>query len=236
VRRSVLLLAALALGGCETTAEKSAQLEREAKRFAVKSQGISIAKPSAFVKVLSAQVVHGSQSTAAVVTLRNTGPSAVRDVPIEITVRGSRGNVLFQNNTAGLEAALTSVALLKPGAQTIWIDDQVQTAEAPSGVTAEVGEGAGAPSHVPQLLVDSIAPAEGAGGVPAATGTVHNESTVAQRNLVIYAVALRGGKIVGAGRALLPELASHGSSKVEVYFAGQIKGAQIQMSAAPTSF
>ena len=50
-----------------------------------------------------------------------------------ITVRDTRGKALFKNDATGLEAALTSVALLPAGGQTVWIDDQV---EASGGVPA----------------------------------------------------------------------------------------------------
>ena len=235
MRWGALVLAALLLTGCESTQEKSAQLEKAAHHVHLADKGLSITRQSAYVKVLDAQVIHSSQATAAVITLRNSGPSALRDVPIAITVRGAHGNVLFENNAGGIEAALTSVALLQPGAQTVWVDDQVQAAEPPSAVSALVGEGSSV-SQIPQLSVSAITSVEGAGGVPAATGLVHNQSTVTQRNLVVYGVARRAGKIVGAGRAIVPELATHQSDKVEIYFTGQTKGAQLQMNAPPTTF
>lgn len=235
MRYAALVLAALLLAGCETTQEKSAQLERTAKHRIAAQQTLSITKPSVYVKVLGAQILHDSGGTAAVLTLRNSGPKPLSDVPIAITVHASNGKVIFQNNAPGLESALTSVALLEPGAQTIWIDDQVQVSEAPGGVSTVIGEGSAVSSPPPRLSVSNIASVEGAGGVPAAAGTVHNESAVAQRSLVVYGVARRGGRIVGAGRGILPELAPHQSSKVEIYFAGQIQGAKLEMSAPPST-
>jgi hypothetical protein len=230
-------LAALALSGCKSSQEKSAQLEREAKRHTHQSQeAFTITKLSMYVKVLGAQILQDSGGTAAVLTLRNSGPKPLSDVPVAITVHGGHGNVLFQNNAPGLEPALTSVALLEPGAQTIWIDDQVQASETPSSVSAVIGEGSAVSSPVPRLSVSGVASVEGAGGVPAAAGTVHNESTVAQRSLVVYGVARRGEHIVGAGRGILPELAPHQSSRVEIYFSGQTQGAKLEMSAPPTTF
>jgi hypothetical protein len=52
---------------------------------------------------------------------------------------------------------------------------------------------------------------------------------------VVYGIAKRDGKILGAGRAVIPELAAHGSSKFEVFFVGEISGAQLQMTAPPTT-
>jgi hypothetical protein len=234
---AALLLCALALGGCETTAEKSAQLEHAAKHVSLGSeQELTITKPSAYVKVVATQVLHSGEQTAAVVTLRNRSTHTVRDAPIAITVRGANGSVLFKNNAPGLEAALSKVALLPAGAQTTWIDDQVQTTKAPASATAVVGEGARASASIPQLRVGGIHTIEDPASGPGAAGTVTNRSAVTQDNLVLYALARRDGRIVAAGRAVLPEVPAHGSSPFEVFFVGDAKGAQLQVSAPPSTF
>jgi hypothetical protein len=234
-----LFLVTLALGGCESTAEKSAQLERVAKHAALRSErGLSIAQASPYVKVVATQVLHAGEQAAAVVTLRNTSSRPLRDAPIAITVRDARGASVFRNNAPGLEAALTTVALIPARAQTVWIDDQVQASGgAPTSVSALVGEGRQpAPASVPRLSVAGVHliedPASGVG----ATGTVANDSTVTQQNLVVYCVARRGDRIVAAGRAILPEVPPHGSAVFELFFVGSPKGAQLQTSVAPSTF
>src|SRR4029077_14894908 len=118
VRAAAVLPALLALGvlvalsGCETTAEKSAKLERAAHHAHLAEKGLTIGKQSADVRVLNAIVVHGHEGNAAVLTLRNDSAHALRAAPIAITVRDARGATLFQNNAPGLEAALTSLGSL----------------------------------------------------------------------------------------------------------------------------
>ncbi len=238
-RLGVLLLAALALGGCESSQEKSARLERAAKLARAEhpvqaSRGLSIARASRTVQVVATQVLHSSEGTAAVVTLRNASARALRDVPIAITVKDASGGTLYQNNAPGLEAALTSVALLKPGAQFTWIDDQVQASGAPTSVSALVGEAPQAPAGVPQIAVTGVHPTEESGSAGVA-GTAHNDSAVAQHGLVVYGVARRGGKIVAAGRAVLGEVAAHGTSPFQVLFIGSAGGAHVEASAPPTT-
>lgn len=234
---AVLLLGALALGGCETTAERSAQLEHAAKHISLGSEReLTIAKPSTYVKVVATQVLHTGEQTAAVVTLRNRSTHTMRDAPIAITVRGANGRVLFQNNAPGLEAALSKVALLPAGAQTTWIDDQVQTTGTPASTAAVIGEGARASASIPQLRVGSVHTIEDPASGPGAAGTVANRSAVTQQNLVLYALARRDGRIVAAGRAVLPEVPAHGSSPFEVFFVGDAKGAQLEVSAPPSTF
>jgi hypothetical protein len=234
---AALLLCALALGGCETTAEKSAQLEHAAKHVSLGSEReLTIAKPSAYLQVIAAQVLHSGEQTAAVVTLRNRSTHTVRDAPIAITVRGADGSVLFKNDAPGLEAALSKVALLPAGAQTTWIDDQVQTTKAPASTKAMVGEGTRASASVPQLRVGDIHTIEDPASGPGAAGTVTNDSTVTQQNLVLYALARRDGRIVAAGRAILPEVPAHGASPFEVFFVGNAKGAHLQITVPPSTF
>ncbi|MGH2855299.1 MAG: hypothetical protein ACRDLF_14030 [Solirubrobacteraceae bacterium] len=242
-RLGVLLLAALALGGCESSQEKSARLERLAKLERARnpvqvSRGLSIARASREVRVVATQVLHSSEGTAAVVTLRNTSTHALRAVPIAIAVKDAGGNVLFQNNAPGLEAGLTSAALLRPGEQFTWIDDQVQVSGAggaPMTVNALVGEAPRAQGNVPEVSVTGVHPTDEAGSSGAA-GTVDNGSAVAQHSLVVYGLARRGGRIVAAGRAVLTEVAAHGSSPFQILFIGSAAGAHVEASAPPSTF
>lgn len=234
-----LLLCALALGGCESSQEKSAQLERVAKAERARNpvqagQGLSITRASREVQVVATQVVHSSEGTAAVVTLHNASPHALHNVPIAITVKDAAGGTLYQNNASGLEAALTSVALLAPGALFTWIDDQVQVTGTPTSVSALVGEASQAPARVPKIAVSSVHSTE-EGGSTGAAGTVANDSAVAQHGLVVYGVARRGGRIVAAGRAVLAEVAAHSSSPFQVLFIGSAAGAKLEVSAPPST-
>jgi hypothetical protein len=234
-----LLLCALALGGCESSQEQSAQLERQAKLAAAKNpvraaRGLSIAHASSVVRVLSTQAVHSSEGTAVVVTLRNVSAHALRDVPIAITAKGAGGSTLYRNNGPGLEAALTSVALLAAGQRFTWVDDQVQAAQAPASVSALVGEAPGAPASVPRIVLTGVHANE-EGGSSGVAGTVHNDSAVAQRELVVYGIARRGTRIVAAGRAVLGDVAAHGSSPFQVLFIGSAAGAKVEASAPPST-
>jgi hypothetical protein len=241
-RLGAVLLAALALGGCESSQEKSARLEKAAKveraRNPVQaSRGLSITQASREVRVVATQVLHSPEGDAAVVTLRNTSAHALRDVPIAITVKDAAGGTLYQNNAPGLEAALTSVPLLAPAAQVTWIDDQVQAGGAggaPLTVSALVGEAPQVPASVPKIAVKGVHLTEEAGSAGAA-GTVSNDSGVAQHGLVVYGVARRGGRIVAAGRAVLSEVAAHGSSPFQVLFIGAGAGAKLEVSAPPST-
>jgi hypothetical protein len=238
-RAAALAVGALALAGslsgCETTAEKSARLERTAHRERPVEHGLTIAKRSAEVQVLSATIVHGGEGAAAVVTLRNDSGQALKNVPIAITVTDARGSTVFQNNTPGLEAALTSLASVAAHGEATWIDDQVQASGTPTGVSVVVGEAPSANGSLPRIEVQGVHSSEEGGGMGAA-GTVHNRSGIAQQNLVVYVLARRTGRIVAAGRAVLPEVGAGASLPFQAFLQGSSAGAQLEASAPPTTF
>jgi hypothetical protein len=235
VRRAALVLVALALAGCETTAEKSAKLERQARQQRAHqpppAKGLSITRQNADVKVEQTAIVHSSEGNAAVVTLRNTSARTLQDVPIAITVRDAAGSTLYTNSTAGLAHSLVSVPLLAAHGQVIWVDDQVQATGTPASVTARVGQAAAATGAIPPIIVQGAHLGEAEG----AEGTVVNHSRVSQTELVVDAIARRAGKIVAAGRAVLPQLPPATPTRFQVFFIGDPRGAQLAFSAPPST-
>jgi len=236
---AALVLATLALSGCETTAEESAKLERQAKREqaehpALTQKGLSIAHASTQVKVLSASVVRSSEGAAAAVSVRNAAARALRSVPIAITVRDAHGRTLFQNNAPGLEAALTQVSSLPPHGSVTWVDDQIPQAGAPASVSAIIGVAPAASGPEPRIEVESLRLSEASSGE--AAGTVRNRSNVTQQKLVVYVTARRAGSIVAAGRAVLAEVAAGASVPFQAFLVGAPAGAKLQASAPATTF
>jgi hypothetical protein len=230
----VVVTAALALTGCETTAEKSAALERTAHHVHLAERGLSITKQSADVRVLGAVLVHGAEGAAVVVTLRNDTAHTYKDVPIAITVKDAHGSTIFQNNAPGLETALTSLGSLPAHGEATWVDDQVPAAGGPASVSAIAGEPPVASGPVPRIEVAGLHPNEESGTATAA-GTVRNRSNVAQQSLVVYVLARRAGTIVAAGRAILPEVPPSASIPFQAFLVGAPHGAPLQASAPATT-
>ncbi len=226
---------AVSLSACETTAEKSAKLEKAAHHTRLAEKGLTITKPSSDVRVLSATIVHGREDNAAVITLRNTSSHALRGVPIAITVKDAHGATLFQNNTAGLEPALTSLGSLAAHGQATWIDDQVLTSGTPVSVSATVGESPTVSGTLPRVEARGVHASE-EGGTGGASGTVHNDSSVIQQNLVVYVLARRAGHVVAAGRAVLPEVSAGASLPFQAFLQGDPSGARLEASAPATTF
>jgi len=227
-----LALTLLVLTGCETTAEKSAKLERAAKRVTLaQEKGLSISRPSTTVQIVGATVVRDSERAAVVVTLRNGSASAQRAVPIAITVKSARGATVFQNNAPGLESALVSVPSIAAHATVVWVDDQLPVSGSPASVSAVVGQAQGTASPSPNIAVTGARITEDPANGVVATGMVTNRSKVAQASLVVFAVARRGGAIVGAGRAIVSQLAPGAASPFQASLVGHPLGARLAVFA-----
>ncbi len=228
---------ALVLCGCESTQERSAEMQRRAKHDVLAAQSAAVTKQSPSVKVLQSTVIHSSSQTAVVVTLRNTSTHTLENAPIEVTVRDAHGSVLYQNDASGLEPSLTTVSLLLPSRETIWVDDQVTASGVPASASALIGEGTQASGSIPELSISGTHLSSEAGAEETLSGSVANHSQTAQQNLVVYAVARSGVKIVAAGRAVLPEVPAKGTNvPLQIYFVGDPSGAQIQTSAPASTF
>jgi hypothetical protein len=242
-----LLAGATLAGGCETNAQRSAKLEKERLAHPVAVQkGLTVARQSKLIQVVGTEVVHGPSGTAAVVVLRNVSSRALRDAPIAITVTAGGSNssggsssssssARYQNNAPGLDPSLTSVALLQPGAQTVWIDDQVQVSGTPLAGSARVGEAQTVTGQMPRLSVAGVHTFDEPGSGEGAAGTVVNHSTVSQQEVVVYVLARRAGRVVAAGRAVLPELAAGQSAAFQAYLIGSPRGATLEASAPATT-
>lgn len=235
------LLWAPALAACESTQQESAKIERYDKAHApsLHSSSLSITKPSSVVKVLGTALLSGEEAYAATVTMRNDSPHALSDVPIEITVHGSNGQVLYTNKAPGITGSLVSVPLLLPGEEFTWVDDQVQLGVGGSAkgatVAALLGEVppvAKPAASLPQMRISDVHSVEEAALGEATAGTVSNPSPVTQEALVVYGVAERGGKVVAAGRAVLSQVGAHGSAPFQIFMIGSSGGgAKVELSA-----
>jgi hypothetical protein len=230
--RLVVVALPLLLAGCETTQQTSARLEKQGKH-AFKETGVKVAAVSRAVRVLDTAVVDDSNGAAVVVTLRNETARTVVGAPVAIVVKGKGGAAVFRNDAPGLEPALAHVASLAPRQRLDWVNDQVTADATPTAVAARVGAGkSGGP--LPALTVGKprieVDPVNG----PTAVGTVTNRSKIVQTALVIFGVARKGGKVVAAGRSLIPRLLPGKPAKYHVFFIGDPRGAKLTVTAPPT--
>lgn len=226
-------LAAPALAGCESTQDKAAKLGASSKD-AFEKTGLKVAKENPDVEIVGTDVVQDPNGTAVAVTLRNRSDKALVGVPVSIDVKGAKGASLFKNDAAGLDASLVSVALLRPQEQLVWVNDQIPVTERATGATALAGAQKQAlPTEVPRLTLQQIKVTNDQEG-PKATGFVVNKSDVEQRDLVIYGVAKKGGKVVAAGKGQVPRVKAGKRVEFNVFFIGDPTGASLDLAVPVT--
>jgi len=243
VRWAVVGLLALTLTGCETTQEQAAKLEKVAKlhereaskRGGLGARGLVIARASTRVRVLATSVLRSSEGAAAVVVLHNDSATAMRNVPVAITLTSATGATLYSNSAPGLSPALVSAPLVPAHGAMSWIDDQIPTGGAPAHVRAKVGEGEAFAGAIPRLSVQGAHIFEDPTNGPGAEGVLVNRSRVSQQEVVVYAVVRHAGTIVAAGRAILPQAPASASTRFQVFFIGDPRGGRLEVSAPPSS-
>jgi len=235
---AAVTLAALAVGACESTQDKSARLARNAHSL-LSARGLSVTKTNPQVKVLQTIALHDANGTAAVVSLRNAGDRSQAQLPIAIAVSGSSGEPEFKNDTAGLEQSLIKMPLVAGHETTFWINDQVTGPSDPRRVDARVGLAeAPSPKTVPRIVILNTRLTIDSVNGPELVGVARNNSKIVQNRLVIYCVARRSGRIVAAGRAVIPKLAPAPTPKparFTMFFIGNPKGARLELRAPPTT-
>jgi hypothetical protein len=238
MRRAGAALAAVGLAalgaGCESTQDRSAHLRERAKHV-VTASGLHVTRLNRDVHVRFAQVVRDGNRTAVVVAVRNASRRPQAGVPLAIDVRDAQGRSVFRNDAPGLQPSLTSVPALAPGGEMLWVDDQVFARSPARRVEAKLGAApATRVSQLPRIQVRNVRLDHDVSGVFAAA-VVDNRSDVLQRQLPVFAVARRSGRIVAAGRAIVPKLKPGRHAAIKVFFVGDPRGARLVLAPSPAA-
>jgi hypothetical protein len=241
IARALIVAAAatFALAGfsaCQSTKQRSAELEKEGEATLLSEAGVRIERESTEVEVVSTAVLSDSNGSAVVVGLRNDSDKNLVDVPILIDVRDAQGKSVYSNNIPGIEPALAHVPYIPTGGETDWVNDQVLASSKPKSVKVRVGastdsyEGARPDIKVsaPKIEGDPVSGLE-------ATGSVVNRTGEEQGRFLLYALARRGGKVVAAGRGAIEHIkASTKPLHYDIFFIGDPTGAELELTSFPT--
>ncbi len=229
-------LLTVTLAACESTQQESAKIGRAGAQLGAGPAALKLGAVNHTVRVSDVTILSSSGRTAVAAKLTSTARQAQVDVPVLLTVTGRGGKVLYSNEAAGVEASLQSIALLRPGQSAWWVDDQVLASQTASGVRVRVGTGPGA-SAVPATTIGTsgVHTTEQA-GLPALEGQLVNHSTRALTKVPVFAVAVRGGRVVAAGRAIVALLPGRAGASVpfQIFLVGNPSGASIELTAVPT--
>ena len=172
------------------------------------------------------------------VALAASSSASSAPVPIQVDIKDPKGKSVFKNDTEGLEDGLLNIQVAEPGQETWWVHDQVFPTGKAAGLDVTIGKSeVSPPASVPTLTAskpeinrDPVSGIE-------VQGEITNESEVEQTDLLVYAVATKGGKVVAAGRGLIPKLKTGPKGEpYNIFFIGDPTGADIEVFATPNTF
>ena len=223
-------LVALAASGCETTQQLSAKIGRRLGHQSAVAGAIALGARNREVRVDATALIAGHPAAVAV-ELTNQSATAQTDVPVTLDVRDAKGVSVYRNDTKGIEPSLQQIAALPGHATRWWVDDQILGTGVPTAVTVRVSA-ATAPTRAAPAIAASGTSASDAFPGPHVSTTLHNTSSIAANDVAVYAVTIRGGRAVGAGRALVASLAPGAQAAVTIPITGVATGAQIELTVA----
>jgi hypothetical protein len=224
------------LAACESTESESAKIEREASKSREAEPGaLKLGKANASVRVSDATLVSAGARKAIAVRLTSTSAHDQRDLPVLVEVTAAGGKLAYTNQI-GVEPELQRISQLRSHASAWWVDDQVLANQTTRAVRVRVGTGKSPSRETPQLSA-TLVHAGGGSTSSSLSGVLVNHSRVAQKKVPVYVVALRGGKVVAAGRAVVASLAGRpgASAPFQVALVGSPAGAKIELTAVATA-
>lgn len=228
---------AVTASACQSTESESAKIGREAGAAEVASS-LKLGGANRRVHASDVTLLSGGGRKAVAVKLSSSDSHALREVPLLVTVTGAGGKVVYSNST-GAEALLTHVTLLRPHASVWWVDDEVLATAATTAATVRVGTGrrsdAAASSTALSAKATNVAAAGSGSGT--VSGVLTNHTGKTQSSVPVFAVAMRSGKVVAAGRAVVPTVPARASEPTtfEVPLVGDATGATVTLTALPGS-
>ena len=223
-------LVALAASGCETTQQLSAQIGRRLGHQSAIAGTTATGARNRDVRVDATALIAGRPAAVAV-ELTNLSANAQADVPVTLDVRDAKGMSVYRNDTKGIEPSLQQIAALPGHATRWWVDDQILGTGVPSAVSVRVEAATTTPRPASAIVASGTSASDAFPG-PHVSTTLRNTSNVPLRAVAVYAVTIRGGRAVGAGRALVASLAPGAGASVTIPITGVATGARIELTVA----
>ena len=229
-------LIVLGASGCETTQQQSAKIARTLGHQSAIAGTTRLGAANRDVRIEQEVLLTAAGQSAVALKLTNTSTRTQTDFPVLIEVLDAKGSAVYRNNTSGIEPSIQQFALLAPHATAWWVDNEVlASGGVPKTATGQLGAAtAPAPGAVPSITTEAVSASDSFPG-PHVSVTVRNRSTIAQRQLPVYAVARRGGRVVGAGRGIIPSLAPGAGAQVQVPMVGSVSESTISLTVPPTA-
>jgi len=234
------LPALVLLTGCVSTQRIAARARLVDARILASQTLRVVVRADPAVSVARPVVIRGAGGSAIVVSLRNDSARVLSDLPISVGVRSRRGRPEYLNSSADLDYFQTHVAAIAPHAVVTWVFTTGRRIGSGLRAFATVGIPQIRPPagvDLPRIVASAGGPARGRG--PSAWSgavSVVNRSAIPQYDLPIYAVAVRGGRVLAAGEGSVSHLGTDGRTTLTITLLGDERGAALRLTALPTIF
>lgn len=226
----------VSVSACESTEQESAKIGREGQQLVASQGTLKLGAANHRVRVVDVTLLSSAGRTAVAVRLTGTSTRPQANVPVLVSVTGAGRKLLYSNDTGGLEPSLQQIALLRPGQEEWWVDDQVLTSQSATGASVRVGTGVTPRSGtIPDIAVTGVHLGR-QGGMPVLSGDLVNRSATSESKVPVFAVALRRGRVLAAGRAVVESLPAHSTTPApfQIFLVGNPAGAGVKVTVAPT--
>ena len=228
-------IVATGLTGCVTTQEKNTWLLLRNARTLASEGSVRVRVDDPSVRVGRVDFVGGRGGSALVVPITNRGSRPLSDLPISVGVTGAHGTRSYLNGRANSSYWDSHVSAIGPGETISWV--LPYSGKALAGRPFAL---VGTPTQPLSTTVARLPEITTAELRSESTSRLEirlsNGSGLPQYGLQVYAVALRHGTAVGAGRTALTELAASSKATVGLRLAGDPAGARLRLYAPPTIF
>ncbi|MGA0123073.1 MAG: hypothetical protein ACO3KD_08755 [Gaiellales bacterium] len=217
----LLLVAGLALAGCESSFDKAAKIRAQAGD-AAKAESIDVTQATG-VTAETLAVLPSADGLMAAVVIRITGKGtggALLWAPIEVRLLDAAGTEVGTNNVPGADPTLVHVPSLLDGGETLYVNDQIAVTGEPATAEVVVGGTAVATEVAQGLEIANAAVTEDPSFGTTWTATITNQTPVRQEQVIVQALLRDGEEIVGAGIAIIPGLDPGASYDVMGFFTG----------------
>jgi hypothetical protein len=222
------------VAACSTTQQEAARLQLNSARIRASEVPTRVAVAGDTVHVTRVSLVPGQNGTAFVVQIHNPGTRSISDLPISVGVRaGHRQRFLNAQSQSELSYYDAHLPAIAPGVTLTWVYATGRRLPAHARPFAAVGAVPSLPTPRAAQLPVIRASAQPAAKSPLAI-VLHNETSVPQYQLQIYAYAQRGSRYVAAGNLTVPHLGSQARQTAELTLLGDLTNAHLEIEALPT--
>ncbi len=227
------------MSGCATTQQKNARAQVIADRTLASRDAVHVTRVNPNVRVAALALVASAHGTAVVVRVHNTSAHPLTDLPISVGTLSRRGQRVYLNRQANIDYFDTHVPAVPARSTATWVFTSRRHVARASALFADVGVAHSPPpaavSTLPAIAVTRAPESVAAGLRGVFRVAVANTSDVPQSGLQVYAVAVRGGRYVGAGRMGM-NLAGGERRTLELTLLGNPSRASVSLDALPTIF